>query len=207
LAKAVAATERAVLVNALYGGRVLNVVTDDWARFDLTLVQSEDLQRYDSTALTAIFNKGASTPPAQPEQPYRTAPDQLLKMVTEFIRVVGLTPVAMGRQEYELSLTGIDILRRLTFDLMLEENGISPAQRGGALHRNPLLTAEQLADLRTVPAMGAERASVIAGTLAFARIFLPRARKLAAAIGMDWPTAFEEATRRHLKATLAMELP
>jgi predicted nucleotidyltransferase len=195
-----------VLVNSLYGGRVLNMVTADWARFDLTLVQREDLTRYDSNALTPIFNRGSSAPPAQPETPYRTAPDQLLKLVREFLRIVGLTPVAIGREEYELALSGIDLLRRMTFDLMLEENSISPSRRGGALHRNPLLTAEQLDDLRSLPTIAAERSSFIAGTAAFARLFLPRARRLAAEIGMVWPTDFEDATRRHLLKTLGMRL-
>jgi hypothetical protein len=156
--------------------------------------------------MTPIFNKGASTPPVQPKTPYRTSPHQLLAMVREFLRVIGLTPVAMGREEYELALTGIDLLRRLTFDLMLEENSISPAMRGGALHRNPMLTAEQRADLSTLPAIAADRASIVAGTTAFARLFLPRARRLAAEIDMDWPTDFEDATRRHLLKSLGLQL-
>jgi hypothetical protein len=206
LARGLAPALRVVLVNRLYGGRVLNMVTDDWARFDLTLVQREDLQRYDADALTQIFNKGASRPPVQPRTIYRTSPDQLLTLVREFLRVVGLTPVAMGREEYELALSGIDLLRRMTLDLMLEENSISPAVRGGALHRNPMLTAEQRADLSALPVIAADRASIIAGTVAFARLFLPRARRLATEIGMDWPTEFEDATRRHLRKTLELQL-
>ncbi len=198
LARDLAKPLRVVLLNSLHGGRVLSMVTEDWARFDLTLVQREDLGRYDAKALTAIFNRGDSAPPVQPQTPYRTPPDQLLKMVREFLRIVGLTPVAMGREEYQLALTGIDLLRRMTFDLMLEENSISPARRGGALHRNPMLTAEQRADLRALPTTAAERASIIEGTTAFARLFLPRARRLATEIGMDWPTTFEDSTRRHL---------
>jgi predicted nucleotidyltransferase len=196
-----------VLVNSLYGGRVLNMVTADWARFDLTIVQPEDLQRYDSNALTPIFNNGDSTPPARPQTPpYRTSPAELLKLVNEFLRVIGLTPVAMGREEYQLALNGVDLLRRMTMDLMLEENGVSPAARGGALHRNHLLTAEQRDALQALPVIAAERSSIIAGDAAFAALFLPRARRLAAEIGMDWPTAFEDATRRHLLRTLQLSL-
>ncbi len=195
-----------VLVNSLYGGRVLNMVTDDWARFDLTIVQREDLPRYDSTALTPIFNKGDNAPPARPRTPYRTSPDQLLTLVKEFLRVIGLTPVAMGREEYQLALNGVDLLRRMTMDLMLEENGVAPAARGGALHRNHLLTAEQRDALQALPVIAAERSSIIAGDAAFAGLFLPRARRLAAEIGMDWPTEFEDATRRHLLKTLGLQL-
>ncbi len=195
-----------VLVNSLYGGRVLSMVTADWERFDLTLVQREDLQRYDSNALTPIFNKGDSSPPAQPETAYRTAPAVLLKLVNEFLRVIGLTPVAMGREEYQLALSGVDLLRRMTMDLMLEENSISPARRGGVQHRNPLLTAEQRGELQALPVIAAERSSIIAGNAAIAAIFLPRAKRLAAEIGLAWPTEFEDATRRHLLATLQLSL-
>jgi predicted nucleotidyltransferase len=195
-----------VLVNSLYGGRVLNMVTADWARFDLTLVQREDLQRYDASALTPIFNKGGSNPPVQPQTPYRTSPAELSKLVNEFLRVIGLTPVAMGREEYQLALNGVDLQRRMTMGLMLEENSVSPAARGGALHRNLLLTAEQRDALQALPTIAAERSSILAGNIAFATLFLPRARRLAAEIGMDWPTNFEDATRRRLKRTLGLDL-
>jgi len=45
---------------------------------------------------------------------------------------------------------------------------------------------------------------LIAANLALAAIFLPRARRLAAQTGMTWPTAFEAATRRHLKERLGV---
>jgi len=190
------------LVNSLFGGRVLNVVTDAWERFDISLVQAEDLARYDAVALTPLFNRSGRTPPTQPDRPYRTAPDQLLKMVNEFLRVLGLLPVVVGREEYALALSGVDHLRRMTFDLMLEENGVAPWKRGGALHRNPLLTADQRAQLEALPPQTAGRDSVIEAHLAFAALFLPRARRLASEIGMAWPEGFESATRRHLKSKL-----
>lgn len=56
----------------------------------------------------------------------------MLGLVNEFFRVLGLSVVAMGQEEYVLGLQGGDILRRLTVDLMLEENGIGPIERGGA---------------------------------------------------------------------------
>lgn len=34
-----------VLANRLFGGRVLNVVTEPWNRFDLGIVESADLDR------------------------------------------------------------------------------------------------------------------------------------------------------------------
>ena len=114
--------------------------------------------------------------------------------------------VGAGREEYVLMLSGIDILRRLTIDLMLEENGVSPADRGGALHRQPLLTADQRRELAGLAPVAADRAGALGANAALAKIFLPRARRLAARIGMAWPEAFEAATRRHLQHHLGVWL-
>lgn len=191
-----------VLVTPLYGGRVLSVVTDAWDRFDLTFVEPAELARYDAGQLAELFNRAGLSPPQRPPAPYRTSPETLLALVREFMRVLGLTPGGLGREEYELGLTGVDILRRLTLDLMLEENGVSPAARGGALKRNAFLTDAQRADLATVPPQSATREGVLGATMAFAAIFLPRARRLAAQIDAPWPTELEAALRRHLRATL-----
>jgi len=196
-----------VLLNRLFGGVVLNAVTAGWGRFDLTLIARDGLARYDAGKLTALFNRGDAAPPVKPAPPpYRTPPDKLIGMGNEFLRVIGLSPVAVGRGELQLALSGIDILRRLTFDLMLEENGVAPETRGGALHPSRFLTEAQTAQIAALPTIAAEPESLARGTEAFAAVFLPRAKTLAAAIGAEWPQAFEEATRRHLAATLGMRI-
>ncbi len=207
LAANLAGVAKPVLVNRLYGGRVLNVVTEDWQRFDISIVQGDELNRYDARDLTLLFNRSGRNPPVHPDISYVTPPDQLLNLVNEFLRVLGLLPVGAGREEWTLGLTGVDLLRRMTVDLMLEENGISPARRGGALHRNPLLTAEQREALENLAPQSANRESIFEANREFAAIFLPRARRLADRIGMPWPTPFEDATRRHLKKTVGLELP
>jgi predicted nucleotidyltransferase len=189
-----------ILANALFGGRVLNVVTSDWQRFDLTFIEGAQLALYNRAQLRPLFNRGEREPPVSQAAPYRTTPAQLKKLVDEFLRVLGLGVVVVGREEYALALSGIEHLRRMTFDLMLEENGIGPHDRGGALHLNPLLTPEQRQQLSVLPPLAANRESVIEGHLAFARLFLPQARKLASQSGMAWPELLESATRAHLKA-------
>jgi predicted nucleotidyltransferase len=197
---------RPVHVNKLFGGRVLNVVTADWQRFDLSFIQREDLPRHNGALFRPLFNRSGQTPPVEPEMPYRPAPKQLLKLVQEFIRVLGLAVVVVGRKEYVMALSGIEHLRRMTFDLMTEENRVAPGKRGGALHRNSLLDAEQRAQLESLPPLVAQRASVIEGHRALAELFLPTARRLAAEIAMVWPSDFEEATRRYLEANLQVRL-
>ena len=193
-----------VLVNPLFGGRVLNVVTADWRRFDLSFVEAGDLARYDLAVLTGMFNKSGREPPRRHATPYRTSPEQLLKLVNEFLRVLGLLVVGSGREEYVLGLTGVDLLRQMTFEVMLEENGVGPAERGGALHRWPLLTSKQQEELRALAPVVADHGGIIAANVALAQIFLPRARGLAERVGAVWPEAFERATRRHLKERLGV---
>jgi predicted nucleotidyltransferase len=186
-----------VFVNDIFG-RVLNFIAPDWARFDLSLVTPPELTRFDAAALKPLFNKCPHSPPSQPETPYAPNPQIVEKLCTEFLRVLGLSVVGLGRAEYDVLLNGLDHLRRMTLDLMLEENGVPPAKRGGALKRYPFLTAAQRADLASIPAAGADRASIVAANEAFARVFLPRAKALSAKTGAAWPDAFEAATRAYL---------
>jgi len=194
-----------VYINSLFGGRVLNAITPDWQRFDLTFIEPAQLDRYDRRRLTPLFNRGRAEPPMGGADPYRTSPHTLRALVEEFIRVLGLAPVGIGRGEHIVALSGVELLRQMALNLMLEENGVSLSDRGGALRRNPLLTAEQRLELESVPPIWADRAAIVAAQARLASIFLPRAQRLAERIGMAWPQAFEDATRRHLEAELGLK--
>jgi hypothetical protein len=104
------------------------------------------------------------------------------------------------------ALSGVDILRRLTVELMHEENGVAPDRRGGALHPSRFLRPEQVAALTALPPIVAAHKSLIEGNRALARLFLPRARALAGRIGAEWPQALEEACRRHLRTSISLEI-
>lgn len=194
----------AVLVNPLFGGRVLNVVTNDWRRFDIAFLEAGDLDRYDATRLVVLFNKGHLTPRERPATTYAPAPRTVLGLVNEFLRVLGLLVVAAGREEWVLALSGTEILRRLTLDLMLEENRVGPEDRGGALHRNPFLTADQRIALESLRPVSADRDALFAANVELAELFLPMARRLAGRVGAPWPEEFEAATRRHLSERLGL---
>lgn len=195
-----------VQVNALYGGRILNVITPEWQRFDLVFVEGQDLARYDANDLKPLFNHGTREPPRTKPPYYKAPPEDLSTLVNEFFRVLTLAPVRLGRQEYIVALSGIELLRRMTADLMLMENDVGQTERGGALRLNPYLSAEQVQLVQSLPAVAAERESLIRCQKAIADIFLPRARTLAARMRMVWPVALEEASRLHLKSQLDFEI-
>ena len=194
----IASIAEPALVNALYGGGVINVVTIDWRRFDINFIERGELTRFNATHLISLFNKSGCSPPEEEPRPYEVTPAVLLKLVNEFLRILGLLPGGIGRKEFLLGLSGVDILRRLTVDLMLEENGVGPTERGGALRRDPFLTPDQRSDLAKLAPVTADREGIIAANAELAAIFLPRARRLADKIGMEWPAVFETATKRHL---------
>ena len=187
-----------VLVSPLFDGRIVNVVTADWDRFDLSFVTAEELSRYDQAGLKALFNKTGAEPPTRAHGPYQPPPEKIADMIREFLRILGLAHVIHGREEYVKAVAGVELLRAAVIELMIEDRRIAPQDRGGALHLRRLVTTEQYERLSRFPAMTADRASIVDGSVAAAELFLPLARKLAAETGAHWPQALEDATRRKL---------
>ena len=190
-----------VLVNRVHGGIVINSVTEDWQRFDISFTEASGLAGHDANRLQPLFNRTGHQPPRKQPQP---PPLRVTALATEFLRVLGLMPVVVGREEYHLALTGAEHLRRMTFDLFMDINGVPVAERGGALKRLPMHTPDQRAALAALPAAGPTRDSVIAGNLAWARLFLPVARAYAAREGAAWPDRLEAAARRRLETALGI---
>ncbi len=195
-----------VVFTQVVHGRVVNAVAEDWSRFDLTFVKPGEFAVMPLTAARPLFNRGTPERVFAAPPPYKTSAQRVLQLSNEFIRVIGLTPVGIGREEFTTLLEGVGLLRRMLLDLMLEANGIGPMTRGGALHMNLFLTNEQRGALESLPPVQATRASIVASGVALARIFLPLAKKLAVETNATWPVAFEEATRKHLARTLGMKI-
>lgn len=191
-----------VLSHVVYG-RVLAAITPDWERFDLSFLTAAELPSQDASVLKLLLGDPGQTPPPRAQGPSALQP--LGPLVTEFLRVLGLAPVAVGRGEWLTMQQGVELLRHMLIDLMLLENQVPPGSRG-AKRLNAFLTDDQRAWLEALPPPLAERQALIAANATLARQFLTRAKPLAAKLGTPWPTAFEDATRRHLKATLALEI-
>lgn len=199
----VSAITEAVLVNPLFGGAVLNVVTADWRRFDLSFVSEEALSRYDPAHLKPLFNKTGKSPPGRsPRGPYEPPAERVAGLIREFLRVLGLLHVVAGREEWVNSVSGVELMRRGLIELMIEANRIPPEDRGGALHLRRLLTPEQLELLAGLPAVSANPDSILEANAALVQLYLPLARRVAGETGAEWPDALEQATRRKLDAAL-----
>ena len=185
---------------------ICNMVTELWHRIDVVVTDQEGIMRRPQDGLKPLID---------PSEIYRTllmtiawqGPDKgrVTYFINEFIRVFGLLPVALGREEYLLGVMGYGLLRDLLSGLLKEE--VERADKGGMLHWKTTYSAEQLAVLESLPVVAPDRASIIAGNLAIATAFFPRARKMAGRLGIEWPEAFEAAAWSHLEREAGVKKP
>ncbi len=183
---------------------LVSAVTRDWLRCDLFLVGPGGLGgRARSTLAPLIDPEGlhAGLPADLP--PGVAKPERVAGLIQEFLRILGLLPVVIGRGEHVVAARGAGMLRDLLIDLMLEEAALPEAQ--GALHLSRVLPPGDLADLAALPPARPDRADLEAQR-ATAEAFLPRARRLARSLDVEWPEAFAAATERRLAAELGLRL-
>lgn len=185
---------------------IFNQITPDWLRFDVSVGTTEELRgRTRSNVSPVLDPKGLSAKLGDPGPPKEPDPTRVSSISWEFLRVLGLLPVVIGREEFVVGVSGAGLLRSMLIDLMLED--VAVEDRGGALHLNRLLPPNRLRILTDLPPLESTRESVIAGHLACAAAFLPLARDLHQRCGLPWPQEFEDAASRHLHTTLSVRLP
>lgn len=185
---------------------LINAITADWTRTDVIILKPDQMGHHTQAGLLPLFDHNglhgslAATPtPAPPN------PQKVLHQIEEFIRILGLLHLAVGRAEYINGVLGVFHLRAALVELMIEDT--AAPNRGGILHLNRLITDDQKAVLMAMPAPVPEREGMIAAHLAYAGAYLPRARKRALALGVEWPERFEEVTWARLHDTLGIDCP
>jgi hypothetical protein len=185
------------------GPILLNAITEDWLRCDMLVMTPDAFTGRAKTTVRPLIDRidcFEALPPALP--PRAADPTRVLQLVNEFIRVIGLLPVAIGRGEHFMAATGTGLLRDALMRLMLEE---VPHPTGGALHPSRFLPPADMAILNSLPFPGPDRGAVVDAHFAIAQAFFPRARALSARTGVAWPEAFEAATLQHLRRTFGSE--
>lgn len=189
-----------VLRQRVFGGTFTHI-TPDWERWDVSIGVPADVPKRTRSTLKPLFDRDALNDRLSPPgEPLRPDPAKVSGLVTEFLRVLGLLPVVLGREEYVVGVSGAGLLRGLVVQLFLED--VAVEDRGGALHLNTLLPPERLRALAGLPAVEATRESVLQAHLACARLFLPAARELSARIGVPWPEEMHTALNRRLDREL-----
>lgn len=185
---------------------ILSAISTDYQRFDLVIQSTTDTKPRALEAARVLFDKDNLAGQINLTAPARHNPlAHLSFVVEEFIRLVGMLPIVVERDDLPIGMEGHFGLHSLLISVLLLEQGIDRTATGKR-HVAPLLNDEQRALLANLPSLEPTMKSVIEGRLAYARLFLPRARRLMEANGLTYPAAFETATRQHLAKTLGLNL-
>ncbi|MFZ4761345.1 MAG: nucleotidyltransferase domain-containing protein [Alphaproteobacteria bacterium] len=178
-------------------GRTLNIITQDWHRLDITIIDRLQIKNISFNESKFLFGEEKITPYLG--QHHHSAPlnsQEIDSIVHEFIRVLGLLPVVIGRQDYVLGQTGAQLLRDMLIKLMLIENADGVVR--GVLSIKKSLMPEQYKILQEIPSIAANKEYVIKTYQYIAMDFFACARLIYKTKNMVWPTRFEEATLQHL---------
>jgi predicted nucleotidyltransferase len=197
-----------VLIHTVHG-RVVSAVRSDWERYDIVFLTPQEFRTYDRSGLRPLKLESLdlpATPPPTDPRPYQPSADALEAAIKEFLRAMGLLPVAVGRGEWLVGIEGVGLLRKALIEMMFEANGVGRNQRGGAKAINAHLTDAQRAAVEAAPLGGPSREAMIAANQTLAGLFLPLARETLAKAGGTWPQALEDATRAHLKRVMGLEI-
>lgn len=184
---------------------LINAILAPASRVDALILKPDQLARHTQDGTQILFDRDnihATLAPTAPPTPLD--PKRLAYQFEEFIRILGLLPLVIGREEYINGITGVMHLRTLLIDLLIVEAGVP--YRGGALTLNRRLTAEQRDLLTSLPALIPTREGVIDAHRAYASAYLHRARAFASANDIPWPDAFEDATLTHIGQAIDLRI-
>lgn len=190
--RAIATVEAPLIVHRLPpgdGAFILSVVTEHWHRIDVAFAGAP------TPGAIPVYNPDALTVPPAEESSWAPTAEYVLGIVTEFLRIYGLSVVVLGRGDVHATHDGAHLMRGHLIDLLLAE---IPAVRPGPKKLLPALTDEHQSILRSLPPLRDDRESLLAFNRAIDRVFVPRARALLEGLGGTWPARLEDATRAYL---------
>jgi predicted nucleotidyltransferase len=195
-----------LLSNVLPNARTINSITNEWLRFDFTVLTQHEIGYFAQNQLKPLFDRLNAYGKMRPVAEYHRSlsADGLLEIVNEFIRVLGLSVVVHRRDDVVTAQTGTQLLRDMLIRIMAFENGGQPQR--GALSLKRSLTVTQFAALTDLPPLEATWPSVFARSKVLAREFFPRARALATELGAKWPDEFERVTLARLRDELGLDI-
>lgn len=184
---------------------LINAIVAPDIRIDVLMLTPAQAKRHPRDSLLPLVDHDdiLSTLPAKT---LHTAPDpkRLAYQFEEFIRILALLPLAIGRSEYINGVAGVFHLRNLLVELLIAET--NAPNRGGALQLNRLLTAEQQDLLTFLPPPIPTRDGVIDAHRAYASAYLHRARAYAQAHDIPWPDRFEDVTLTQIGEQLDLRI-
>ncbi|CAM3265250.1 nucleotidyltransferase domain-containing protein [Stackebrandtia soli] len=184
---------------------IFNFITKEWLRFDISLCGTEALSRYRRDGAQLVHGSDdldALLSDATHELGADAATVE--RLTIEFMRVLGLLPVVVGRDDIATGVSGAALVRNLLIELMKQDAVV--VDRGGMLSARRVLPDRHYEQLRALPPLHSDSGSVVAYNVTCARLFFPLSRMLYGQCGLAWPDGMHVALAEHLRATLDIEL-
>lgn len=180
-------------------------LTPAWTHIDLAFHARAGLELGTAGGLRPLFDHTGELLPAEPVAPTPLAGDPYFPAdaVDLYFYIFGNLVTVVGRNEPILLNNGVVLLRdSCLVPLLCAERGIH--RTGGAKRMRPFLSRDQYELLCSLPATDGTLDTCIEANLQLARIFIPRARALAARVGAPWPADLERATIEHVEHGLGV---
>ncbi|MCY4094990.1 MAG: nucleotidyltransferase domain-containing protein [Gammaproteobacteria bacterium] len=112
----------------LPNARTINCITEDWMRFDITVVTGFELGFLTGGQVKPLFDDlGIADAAKSANSPVRElTSDELVDDVNEFIRILGLSVVVKKRNDLVVAQSGTNLMRDILIRTMIYENGPQP---------------------------------------------------------------------------------
>ena len=183
---------------------LINVITSDWVRIDLFLEEPLAFKNRSQDQLGCLFESMPMLAELENSSiPHEVSEDRLSHMANEFLRILGLVTIGVGRKEWFLCTIGLGHLRNLFMNFAIEAEKVND---GGALHLSRVVSPETLRILNALPVANGEREQIVAAHVETALAFFAYAKPIFSDRQLEWPEAFEMATRSHLAKELGCQL-
>ena len=178
-------------------------ITPEWLHFDVVFNPQSAVDPKTVEGMVPLLDKAGILPTEPIPRPNRQgAPFFPIEAVEFFLYMLGNMVSVIGRDEVIPASNGVIMVRDVALvSLLLAERGWSSTVEHQFANPFPFtkrlrsyLTDEENQLLVSLPPLEATIDSVIEGYIALARIFLPRARRLAELTGAEWPEPYVRAS-------------
>ena len=185
--------------------RLLNFVTDEWKRFDLSIFSADAIRRSNLRGLRTIFDKDGLDLPVGHGEPMKreVTAEQVDFVVSEFIRVLGLLPVVVHRGDLVGAVSGSGLLREHLITLLQYE--LTGQVMTGALSQTTSLSPAATSALLGLPVLRAEESLILDFNRSCWEIFIQFGPRITQQYRAEWPTGLVDAVRSRLARDLGME--
>ncbi len=190
-------------------------ITPEWLHFDVVFHARSQVDPRKIEGMSPLLDKEGLLPDRPlPRPERREAPFFPEAAVDMFLYMLGNMVSVVGRNEPIPATNGVIMVRDIALiGLLLAERGWRSTREHSAGNPFPFtkhlrgdLTDEQNALVASLPPLEPTIDSAIDGYLGLARVFLPRARRLAEQTGHSWPRAYENASVAYFERSLGVQL-